>query len=79
MVETEPWAIGVSYVGKINVDLKLYLDHESSSRKSLKFGGRGSYSVSAELQVEFGNDSGLLQFKALVDGKEAGKAFIDFD
>lgn len=29
--------------------------------------------------MEFGSDSGDLEFKVLVDGEEAGEASIDFD
>ncbi|CZR66898.1 related to hsp70 protein [Phialocephala subalpina] len=69
----------VTYVGKIRVDLTSYLDSDSSGRKDLKIGGKGSYSIAAEVQVEFGNESGILQFKTVIDGKEAGKTSIDFD
>ena len=72
-------SLGVSYVGKIRVDLKSYLDSESSSKRDLKLSGKGSYSISGEVQVEFGNESGVLQFKTMLDGEEAGKTSIDFD
>lgn len=71
--------LGVTYVGKIRVDLTSYLESDSSSKRALKIGGKGSYSISAEVQVEFGNESGILQFKTVIDGEEAGKTSIDFD
>lgn len=66
-------------MGKIRTNLTMYLSYEGACRKSLKFGGEDSYSISAELQVEFGSDSGALEFKLMVDGKEAGEALIEFD
>ncbi|KAF8848716.1 Hsp70 family protein-like protein [Acephala macrosclerotiorum] len=69
----------VTYVGKIRVDLTSYLETDSSNRRDLKIGGKGSYSISAEVQVEFGNESGILQFKTVIDGEEVGKTSIDFD
>jgi hypothetical protein len=73
------YPLGVSYIGTIRVDLTTYLDSGASTLKNLKVGGKGSYSIPAEIQVEFGNESGLLQFKALIKGEEAGKVHIRFD
>jgi hypothetical protein len=70
---------GVRWVGTICVDVAAYMTNEYSCEQKHKNSESQTYSIPIHLKLAFGNDSGVLEFTAFVDEKEAGKKWIDFD